>query len=696
MSSRLADRLDAARHYYFVGRSKERALFRETITAESLPFNILFVHGPGGIGKTTLLREFAEICAQVGCLHVSVDARNIDPTPASFLDALQLAMEIPPSTNPVEYLGSLSGRFVISIDTYEVLAPLDEWILKNFMPQLQENILVVLAGRDPPSISWRSDPGWQALTHVLALRYLSPEESSTYLVRRSVPESQHPSVLEFTHGHPMALSLVADVFAQREKIEFSPESSPDIVKKLLEQLVQKVPGPAHRTALEACALVRLTTEALLSSVLDNPDVHELFDWLRSLSFIDSRPGGIFPHDLAREALVADLRWRNPDWYAELKHRARVYYTEHIALTTGQNQLRNLLDLVYLHRDNAVVRPYFEWQASGSTLVDELQKSDVEPLQEMVSRHEGDRSARYASHWLDRQPGSVLVIRDSEGNPAGFLMMLDLEGAQQENDLGDPAVNTSVDYLNSRSPLREGEKGTLFRYWMAADTYQDISPVQSLLAVHIVRHCLTTPGLAFVFIPCAREEFWEPALVYADFNRIVEADYEVGGQKYAIFGHDWRARPPDAWLELLAEREVSTVPQIGPSPAKPEEQLLVLSRELFGDLVRNVLRAFTSPNDLRGNPLLRTRLVISNTGGEANEAERISKLSELVLQAAESLKSSPRGEKYFRALDKTYFHPAPTQEIAAELLDLPFSSFRRHLKAGIDQVTEILWQQEIGR
>jgi hypothetical protein len=695
MSSLLADRLKAVRHETFVGRVEERALFLKTIKAETLPFNVLFVYGPGGIGKTTLLREFAEICAEAGCPFVDIDARNVDPTPSGFLEALQNALGSLPSTGEYEYLSSLSGRFVFGIDTYEDLGPLDEWILKNFLPQLPENVLVILAGRQPPSTAWRTDPGWQALTRVLPLRYLSPEESVAYLQKRALPESQHPSVLKFTHGHPLALSLVADVFAQREKIDFSPEASPDIVKELLEQLVQQVPGPAHRSALEACALVRVTTEGLLSAILDNPEVHELFEWLRSLSFIDTRPAGLFPHDLARDALVADLRWRNPDWYAELKHRSRVYYTDHIVQTTGHTQLRNLIDLVYLHRDNALVRPYFEWQTSGSTLVDSMQRKDLEPLLAMVLRHEGARSAEIAGHWLNRQPDSVLVTRDPAGNPSGFLMMVDLERAREENELGDPAVNSCSETLERLGALRQGEKATLFRYWMAADTYQGISAIQSLLAVHIVRHCLVTPGLAFVFIPCAQENFWEPAFTYADLNRLVEADYEVGGRKYAVFGHDWRTRPTDAWLELLAEREISTVSSPVRPPANPEEQLVVLSRDLFGESVRNALRTFTSPNELRGNLLLRSRLVVSNTGVAANEAERILKLSEMVIMAAESLRSSPRGEKYFKALDKAYFHPAPTQEIAAELLDLPFSSFRRHLKAGIDQVTEILWQKEIG-
>jgi DNA-directed RNA polymerase specialized sigma24 family protein len=53
-------------------------------------------------------------------------------------------------------------------------------------------------------------------------------------------------------------------------------------------------------------------------------------------------------------------------------------------------------------------------------------------------------------------------------------------------------------------------------------------------------------------------------------------------------------------------------------------------------------------------------------------------------------------KQYRALAHTYVHPAPTQEQAAEILDMPFSTYRRHLKEGIDHITEILWQEEIGK
>ncbi len=109
------------------------------------------------------------------------------------------------------------------------------------------------------------------------------------------------------------------------------------------------------------------TETLLSHMTTMPEVHELFEWLRGLTIIESGPFGLFPHDVAREALAADLRCRNPDWYAELHHRARNYYVARLKQRHGQEQQRVLFDYVFLHRDNAMIRPFLEWQETGAAL-----------------------------------------------------------------------------------------------------------------------------------------------------------------------------------------------------------------------------------------------------------------------------------------------------------------------------------------
>lgn len=696
MASRLADRLRAARHDRFVGREAERELFSAAISAAQLPFHVLYIFGPGGVGKTSLLLEIAYSYEQTDTRVAYLDARNLEPAPEPFESALHQVLGLDSGASLFDALAGSPSRHVLMIDTYERLAPLDPWLRQTFLPQLPESVLIVLAGRNPPSPAWRTDPGWQTLIHTVSLRNLSTDESRTFLAKRAIPEQQHSSVLNFTRGHPLALSLVADIFAQRDDSlhDFQLDAAPDVIKILLERLVQKVPGPSYRAALEACAMVRVTTEALLAEMLATPDAHEMFDWLRELSFIESRRGGLFPHDLVREALAADLRWRNPDWYTELHRRARAYYTTRLEQASGQTQQRLLLDLIFLHRDSAMVRPFFEWQVSGATLTDSLRADDVDALLAMVAAHEGQKSAELAAHWFARQPEGVRVFRDSDGQPAGLLAMVALDQARAEDLEIDPAARAGWGYLQRQARLRPGEVATLFRFWMAHDTYQAVSPIQSLIFLNIVRHYLTTPGLAFTIFPCAEPEFWAPMCAYAELVRLPEAEFEVEGRRYGCYGHDWRALPPAAWLSLLAEREVSAEPKAVPPP-QAAEPLLVLSQPDFEQAARDALHDVARPEALRANPLLRSRLIVERAGASAGQPERINALLAVLKEAADQLQASPREVKFYRALYHTYFHPAPTQEQAAELLDVPFSTFRRHLKAGVARLTETLWQREIG-
>jgi hypothetical protein len=182
--------------------------------------------------------------------------------------------------------------------------------------------------------------------------------------------------------------------------------------------------------------------------------------------------------------------------------------------------------------------------------------------------------------------------------------------------------------------------------------------------------------------------------YIDLRRIPEADFEVDGHRFGVYGHDWRAMPPLTWLALLAEREVGLAPQASPPPGV-NEALVVLSRPDFEVATRRALHDFSLPDALQTNPLLRSKLVIERVGHSASVAERVAALQSLVREAAHRLQSSPRETKCYRAVYHTYLQPAPTQEKAAELLDVPFSTFRRHLGVGIGRVVDILWQWETG-
>ena len=57
----LNELLATRRRRYFVGRLAETELFRAALGASEAPFAVLHIHGPGGLGKTTLLDVFATL-----------------------------------------------------------------------------------------------------------------------------------------------------------------------------------------------------------------------------------------------------------------------------------------------------------------------------------------------------------------------------------------------------------------------------------------------------------------------------------------------------------------------------------------------------------------------------------------------------------------------------------------------------------
>lgn len=688
----VAERLEQARRSRFVGRKGECEDFVAALRAPEYPFYVLLIYGPGGVGKSTLLRELANLAWAQQVTTVQLDARHMDPSPAFFLAALQSALGLEPAQAPQAYLAAQPGRYVIFIDTAELLTPLDSWLRDEFFPQMSANVLTVLAGRNVPALEWRTDPGWQSLVKFCELRNLPPDESQTFLERCAIPSTQHAPILAFTHGHPLALSLMADLFVQKGDTNFHAEETPDLIAALVERLIQHVPGPAHRAALEACAIVRVMTEGLLAAMVDCADPHALFTWLRTLSFIEHDRGGLFPHDLARAALAADLRWRHPTRYADLHGRARHYYMDHFLDSDSRTQRAILQDTLYLHRDNRMVRPYFEWQETGAIYSEQPRRDEEAEIIERITYFEGPTAGRIAAHWLRQQPELALVFRDAKGKAQGALIMVALERVNAVDRQLDPAVDLALPYLAQHDGLRPGECATYFRFWLAYDSYQAVSPVQSSIFLTMVQHYLITSGLSFTCLPCATPEFWTLVFAYADLARLSALDFTSDERRYGVYGHNWRLVPPLPWLNLLAEREVARGAFRQPPPVT--ETILALSEVDFAEAVRAALRDLYNPTALRSNGLLKSRLVWAAAAEASTLDERIAALTTLLRTTATILQQTPRQNKLYRALHHTYFQPAATQEQAAELLDLPFSTYRRHLRSGIDFLCETLWQQEL--
>lgn len=666
---RLVDRLAAARRRGFVGREPELRRFSDLLAETDEP-RVVFVHGPGGVGKTALLHQFAWLGEQAGRQAVWLDGRETPPDAAAVLRSL--CAEFGGDAGDLEFLCQWKN-VVLLIDTYESLTTLDRWLRDEFIPYLPLEWVVVLAGRDRPSLGWRTDPGWRELLTEMRLENLGPSDGRELLRRRGVPEAQHGDALAFTRGHPLALALVADVSAHRG---FSPTAAPEVVATLLKSFIDAVPTASHRRALEACSLVMVVTEPLLAALLDRPRSDDLFEWLRGLSIIEQGPRGLFPHDLVRDVLATEMRWRDPTGCEDVRARAAAHFRQQLRTAAPAARQTILLDLIYLHRDRSVLGPFLGSARdldAGRFAVTAPSASEWPLLRSWVERHEGSESAALFDLWRARQPDAFLVVREGTGDPAGFFMLLRLEDAERGID---PAVDRVLPRLRG---LAEEETALLVRFWMAGEGYQELSAVQTFITLYLSRSYLSTPFLAATFLPFSEPDFWTEGCAHLGYERLPDGDFTVGGHTYGTYWHDWRATPPLAWLAALAERETGEPLAMGAAPS--------LDRAAFDDAVRDALRGMGRADGLRDSPLLGTRMVTA-AGGDP-----VTALRRLIEEAAGELAASPRDRRAHRALYHTYLKPAETQARAAELLDLPMSTFRRHLAAGIDRLAALLWQRE---
>jgi hypothetical protein len=666
----LADRVAAAQRDLFVGRERELALFRDALVAPDPPFAVLAITGPGGVGKSTLLRQFAHLAAGAGATPIVIDGHTVDPTPAAFLAAAGPGGGAP-----------RRDRMVILVDHWERLQDLEGWLFTSFAPALPASALLVVAGRVVPAGALEADGAWGPLVRHVRLGNLDHDDAESLLARRGLPPAFREQAVRLSHGHPLALGLLADLGRDRD-IDLSPglDSMPELVARLLRVFVAGVPSERHLSALEVCAHVRVTTEPLLASVLGDEAARETFGWLRGLSFIEAGPEGLAPHDLARDALDADLFWRNRQQYAELHHRVRGHVIEQIASRRGDARLAAVFDFFYLHRRSEIGRLLFSWRFGAGVHHRLAEPREFDAIEDLVRQYEGPVSAAIARFWMGRQPGAFRVFLDAQGDVMGVFAELILPGIDAAAREADPIIDRIHRYCRAQGGLDDGSVLAVGRFFVIDGAYQEVSPHMDVIEAVSFLDWVGIPGLHWAFVLATRPEYWDARLAYIDLTRRPELDTELDGRRYAVYGHDWRAFPPGPWLAFMEARELGE--PVGASPVAVPG----ITGDEFRAAVKRALRDFTRPDLLATNPLVERPFLAAHGEGSGAAA-----LAACLRDAIDSLGSHPRDERLRRVLLRTFVTPAPSQEAAAEALDLPFSTYRRYLATGIDRVGAILWR-----
>lgn len=375
----------------FVGREAELRFLEGVLGAESAT-RIVFLHGPGGIGKSSLLRRLATSAEKEGWTSRLLDGRDLDPMPGEIERLLA-------------GLGTVASPLVL-VDTYERIEALDGYLRQELLPSLPDSARIVIAGRRPPRSEWL-EGGWERVVAELAVDPLPRDAALELLDRRGITDpAQLSELLTWSGGSPLTLTLGADA-ASRSSSWHPGEPGRD---GLAEALIRRVMGSElesrYRPAVEVAALTRAVDPDLLEAVVPGAPAEEACAWLAERSFARPAGAGARLHDVVRSAVRTHLQATEPDREREMRRRL----ADHLFNRASHGEARLMVELAELIED-----PALRWGLGAEGAVEF--RVDGVRVEDIVSVRPWNE-VRGASEWwaateglLLEAPELAVVVRD---------------------------------------------------------------------------------------------------------------------------------------------------------------------------------------------------------------------------------------------------------------------------------------------
>ncbi len=385
----IRSRIQARDRDLFVGRDTELDWFESVLSGET-PQRVVFLHGPGGVGKSALIREVERRAEARGLSRVTIDGREVAPFPAAVEAALQPVVE--------------GDAAVVVFDSYELITSLDSHLRDRVIPELPDAALVIFASRQPPSRGW-FERGWDDIVKVIEIAPLRPSEARQLLERRGLDDSAriHDLVVR-CEGSPLALVVAS---------EAGPTGSID---ELVDRLLGgEVSTDRYRT-LSVAALARVTTPELLNEVGGDDDPHESYKWLADRSFAEPLADGITLHELVSTSLREQLRQRDPQGEGALRRTiADVLYRRALAGRPGVST-----DLQHLIVDQTV-RWGYSTGIGYRYRIDTVRPGDTEYVRELLQSVGFEEWWTLTERFFVDHPEHVGIARDRAGRVGGYFV-----------------------------------------------------------------------------------------------------------------------------------------------------------------------------------------------------------------------------------------------------------------------------------
>jgi AAA ATPase domain len=627
----------------FVGREDDLSHL-EGLLAPDAPARVVFVHGPGGIGKSALLRELGRRAEERGERVLRFDGRDRDRAQERFDEALAAAR---------------TGRCLLLLDTYEQASAIGAQLRRELDPGSGAGARLVIAGRKRPEPAWHED-GWEDALLTLRLAPLDAADSRALIGARGVVDEEAAErIAAWGDGSPLAMAVAADALLAGNKLDLE---RLDADQLLASTLVGRLAGSeldgADREIVAVAAIAHAVDAALLAAVLPGVDGDHAEAWLRSLSFSEELGTRVTLHERVRQAVGTALAAQEPEHERELRRRAVDHLFERAAL----GELRLIVDICEL-----ITNPTVRWGISPPPIgyrADRLLPGDAERLAEMLGA-EGTDWWRGARRWLEEAPEHVIVVRDAAGEIAGWRVWV--TPASAPDWVGeDTVIAPWLADARARAPegdvllLRDGSD--LVRERDSANT----SPVVAVANFASVIGC-GLPSVRYMYATTDPEDRQVHEFLLAlGYERVPENDVEDGERVVPSYVVDWGPGGVVRALRDIVYRDM------GMSPPRSVER-----QESAADTVRDALRAYRDPIALAASPLGRGR------GTE----ERAATVRELLREAvAAAFGDSPDQRLQRQAIERGYLDPEGGHARAMHELSVSRTTYFRRLAEGSERVT----------
>lgn len=625
----------------FVGRGPELRQL-EALLVDEPPANVVFIHGEGGIGKSTLLRELARRGVERGWTIHWIEGRDLPPGPDAIEDAIADARAEP--------------RPLILFDTYELASGLAGYLRRAVLPSLPANAVVVIAGRRPLEAAWTASE-WSRMMVTIPLTGLDSAEALEVLRRNGVESVQEAREIEaWAHGSPLALTLAAQ--AASSEAEVSGQDRDELLAGLVGRLIDSETDNSHLRTLWTAAIARVTTPELLAATMPDRASADEYDWLRARSFIAPLGDGLAPHELVRRALRRLLVETEPMRERELRR----LICDHLYERALAGDPLTAIDLAHL-AENPMIRWGFSWEMSAHLRMDDAHERDREAIKRTCIAMRWGSLLPGTMTCLDETPELITVVRDDEDEPLGYTIAVAADTAPAWAQ-ADPLLGPRIEHARS---IEGGGRAVIWREVFS--THPDPGAgVTSMLGMSgVLKAGRGNPRYAYLPIDptVAGAAAFSAAL---GATNIPELAIEIPeGPPLECHLVDYGPGGVLAAQRALIHRELG----LGDLEEDRGEPEFDMAAE-----IRRCLRSLQLPHELAGSPL----------AGAGTVDERAASVRALLEEAAElGFGADPSDRLTHDVLVLGYLDPETSHEAAADRLSLSRSAYFRRLGRANERV-----------